>query len=381
MKRALVLRAACALGIAFSVMACSGSNPTLPPGVTPVDGGLGERGIAQVPDTSPIEVGETPDAGKDVAKDAPLPSDAVAIDSSPASKVLVTIQSPVAVSAADGGAGGPPVIGRSDRLAPTVQVEVQPGGGDPTLDVVTSVKATITGVSAKAPSASINLNQTQYTVVPQTGSKVYIYADTPFDLTGVAGDFYDLQVTATTAGGAVGTATMRIFVDGGPVITILQPGEGAYVKGSVVVKAMVVDNRSGVSDVAISIGQYTIPPSAIDNQGSQYSTTIDFGSFNPPLDGPQLVTITAKNANGNTSIATRRITIDTTGPSITGTKPATGEMIGKIITIEAKVDDPAGVMKSSVVAVVAHGDIHFEVNLVQSADGQLPADLRHHPVT
>ena len=77
-------------------------------------------------------------------------------------------------------------------------------GGDPTLDVVTQVKASIVSASSNSASGTITLNQTQYSVVPESGSKVYIYANTPFDLSSVAGDFYDLQVIAVTAGGTAG---------------------------------------------------------------------------------------------------------------------------------------------------------------------------------
>ena len=61
--------------------------------------------------------------------------------------------------------------------------------------------------STKSTGATINLNQTQYSIVPESGSKTYIYANTPFDLSGVAGDFYTLQVTATTAGGVIPSIT------------------------------------------------------------------------------------------------------------------------------------------------------------------------------
>ncbi len=377
MKRLLVLRAACAIvGTAFSVLACSSSNPTLPPWVTPLDSGLDERVIIQqgteagALDASALDSGGASDA-RDVAKDSPQAGDSAeaGIDTSPASRVTVTILVPAASLSGDGGASDPVVIAKSDRLAPTVQVEVDSMGGDPTLDVVTSVKASIISASSNSASGTITLNQTQYSVVPETGSKVYIYADTPFDLSSVAGDFYDLQVIAVTAGGAVGTTSLRIYVDGGPVITFLQPAAAAYVKGSVVVTATVVDSRSGIAGVSISIGQYPIPPAAVATGGTQYSTTIEFGSFNPPLDGAQMVTITATNSNGNTSVGTRSFTIDNLGPTISATKPANGALIGKLISIEANVDDPAGVMDSSVIAVVANGDVHFDVNLVKGVDG------------
>jgi hypothetical protein len=377
MKRALVLRATCAIiGTAFSVLACTSSNPTLPSGVTPNDGASSERGFVHEFDATPFatEAGAFDTGAGDAgaagdARDVPLTGDGGAIDVAPLSRVTVTIVDPVAAVAVDGGAAIPTVVAKSARLAPTVRVAVQSGGGDPTLDVIASAKATLLAPNAKSSSATIDLNQTQYTIVPESSSKVYIYTDTPFDLSNVAGDFYDLQVVATTAGGVVGSAVVRIYIDGGPSVTILQPTEGVFVKGSVVVKAMVVDNRSGIVGAALSIGPYQIDPSTVDSNGAQYSTTIDFGSFNPPLDGLQVVTVTATNGNGNVSIAKRNFTVDTTGPAITATKPDTGQLIGKIITVEATVNDPAGVMKDSVIAVVAHGDVHFEVNLLPVGGG------------
>ena len=397
MKRASALRTCAIVGTFFSVLACSGSNPTLPPGVVSVDGGSNERGVAQNPDTrlvidaavvvdvgSPIdhkEASSSIDVGIDVGSviDGAIDGGAGEIDGATdavlASKVAVTIVSPSAVLAVDGGSGVDggdtvtPVIAKTDRLAPIVRVEVQSQGGDPTLDVVTSIKAMLVSETTKATSLTISLNQTQYEVIPESGSKVYFYADTPFDLSGLAGDFYTLQVTAITAGGVSATASVRIYIDGGPIITFLQPAADAHVKGSIVVTAMVVDNRSGITGVAFSIGQYEIAPVAIKPSGAQYSTTIDFGSYNPALDGSQLVTVSATNGNGNTSLASRSFTIDNVGPTITNTSPAKGELIGKLLTIKATVTDSAGVMDSSVIAVVAKGDIHFDVNLTKVTEG------------
>ena len=112
MKRALVLRAACAIiGTAFSVLACSSSNPTLPPGVTPLDSGPSERGISHTPDAPTPTVTEAGGGAldaKDVARtqDVPFIDSATgidaatgAIDSAPVSRVTVSILDPVAVSA------------------------------------------------------------------------------------------------------------------------------------------------------------------------------------------------------------------------------------------------------------------------------------------
>ena len=371
MKRALV---SCAAFAILGASACSNSNPTVPPSVPPLDSGASERGAALPPDTRPPAVeGGAPDVttSKDGA-DAPLgATDSLfpMIDSGVPAVVTVSILSPAAGASADGGGLAPLVIPTSARLAPGVRVEVESKGGDPTADVIARVTASLMVATTTTTAASIVLNQTQYQLVPESGSKIYLYGDTPFDLSSVKGGFYSLVVTATTAGGTTGTSSIELYLDDGPTITFLQPAEGGFVKGSVVVTAIVLDDKAGVASVGFSVGQVQINPAVVSTNGAQYTVTLDFGSFNPPLDRPQVVTVTATNGNRVVSVATRKFTVDNQGPTISGTKPATGQLIGKLITIEAQVSDPAGVMEGSVIAVVAHGDVHFEVNLEKRADG------------
>lgn len=383
MKRALV---SCAVFAILGVTGCAGdTNPTPPPSVARTDAGLGERIAALPPDTRPPAGeagggGDTSTVRRDTARDAPLVGDAaIAIDVAPPALVTVTILSPVVGLAVDGGGTtqpldgggfGLPVFDRSARLAPSVRVAVESRGGDPTADVIVGVTATLTAESATTVTTKATLNQTQYQADPASNTKIYWYGDTPFDLTKLATGAYRLVVTATTAGGTTASATTSVFVDAGPVITFLNPADGVFVKGSVVVTVVVIDDRAGVAAADFSVGQVQIPPTAISSNGAQYTLTLDFGSFNPPLDGPQVITVAATNGNGVVSLATRRFTVDSDGPTITGTEPATGELIGKLITIEASVSDPAGVMENSVVAVVAHGDVHFEVHLEKASDGK-----------
>lgn len=387
MKRACGLpRAGAAVGLAAFALAwvgCSSdSNPVLPPDVTPVDGGGGGRGVQNVPDASPVEA--TP-VFRDAA-DVPIGRDAVTdattgIDVAPAPRVSVTILEPRAVALDGGVAGAQDLDGGADggaaavvvkagsRFAPKVAVEVESRGGDATSEVLTLVTANLFAPNASAAIAPLKLNQTQYTVVPESATKSYLFSDTPLDLSKVPSGFYDLRIDATTEGGATGTASISIYIDGGPSITFLQPAENAYVKGSVIVTAIVSDSQAGVAQVTFSVGQTELPTTAIANSGVQYTATIDFNSFAPPLDGPQLFTVTAVNGNNITSLATLKFNVDNAGPVISATKPASGDMIGRIITIEASVTDPAGVMPNSVVAVVAHGDVHFEVVLAKGTDG------------
>jgi hypothetical protein len=298
-----------------------------------------------------------------------------AIDVAPPGLVTVSIVELAAlldggsVVARDGGASALPVFAIDDRLAPRVRVDVQSRGGDPTADVVVGVTASLMPAGSSTTATSAKLNETQYEVVTATNTKVYGYSDTPLDLHKLSTGTYTLVVTATTAGGTTASATATVYVDGGPSITFLTPADGVFVKGSVVVTAIVIDNHANLGAVDFSVGQVLLPDDLVSTNGSQYTATLDFGSFNPPLDGPQVVTVTATNANGVVSVATRKFTIDSQGPTISGTQPGTGALIGKLITIKATVSDEGGVMENSVVAVVAHGDVHFEVHLDKAPDG------------
>jgi hypothetical protein len=373
MKRALVPV------VTFAILGAgcgSGSNPTPPAHLDPVDSGTGERTPVVIPpDTRPAGTPDVPIGATKDGPDAPLSSDGIpGLDVGPPARVTVAIQSLVASSAdggpigsPDGGAGPIPVYARSDRLAPTVRVLIEPLGGDPTGDVVVSVSSTLTQAGASSPAARISLNQTDYAVAGLT--KSYGYSDTPFDLAKLATGLYTLTVTAVTAAGATGTASTVVYIDGGPAIMFLSPNDGVSLRGSVLATVVVLDDHAGVASVSFSVGQVPISAEHITSNGAQYTVTLDFGSFNPPLDGPQVLTVTAVNGNGVVAIAARRFIVDNQGPVIADTKPSTGGLIGRLITIEAKVDDPAGVMESSVVAVVAHGDVHFEVHLEKGTDG------------
>lgn len=387
MKRARSLRlAGTVAGVALVFVGCSkGDNPVLPPGTDEPEAGVGDRGVQLVPDAAPLEA--RPSSARD-AGDVSLSKDGVAVDVlgvdlAPPPKLTVSIISPAAGGAVDGGiaidggtvladddGGAPvPVINAASRFAPVASIEVESRGGDPTTEVLSSVTASLVTDKGGNSVASATLNLAQYTVLPGSGNKSYLYANTPLNLSKAPSGFYDLVVTASTAGGTTASASVLVYLDGGPSISFLQPADGAYVKGSLTVTALVDDTQAGVTSVSFSVGQTELPANAISNSGVQYTATIDCNSFNPPLDGAQVVTVTAVNGNGIVSVAKRNFTVDNTGPAITATKPASGDFIGRIITIEASVTDPAGVMPGSVVAVVANGDIHFEVQLVLGTDG------------
>jgi hypothetical protein len=194
------------------------------------------------------------------------------------------------------------------------------------------------------------------------------------DISGVERGTYVLTVTATTGGGLGAQATVEFVVDAGPIIRIDSPGEDKYYRSSVTVDVTITDPLfSPVKSVTMLLGQRALALGAPTGpSGSQYSTNIQFNSYDPPLSGEQLLTVRATNSNGTESVVRRKFVADDQGPTITNTIPKTGDLIGRVVTISAQVTDPAGVLDSSVVAVIAHGDATFEVKLQPAPPGGMP---------
>ena len=105
-------------------------------------------------------------------------------------------------------------------------------------------------------------------------------------------------------------------------------------------------------------------PTGVDNT---YRGTIDFDAQDPPLFGPQLLTVAVTNVNGRRTEVQLIFIIDNEGPTITSTLPVPGQIAGGIVLISAKVDDPAGILDSSVIAVIARRDRHAAVRAADEA--------------
>ncbi len=193
----------------------------------------------------------------------------------------------------------------------------------------------------------------------------FAFAETPVDVSGLVSGAYELHLTATTVSGAKGTAVRGFRADSGPTIVVTKPLESNAYKGSIAAQVTISDAIfAPISNVKMSIGSHDLTPSGpVGTPANQWTTLIDFTAYMPPLDGDQLFAVSATNSNGTRTSASVHLVIDNEGPTIATTVPAAGTIIGSLTTIAATVTDPAHVLDSSVVAVLAHGGESFTVKL------------------
>ena len=256
------------------------------------------------------------------------------------------------------------IVPTAQRFVPqvTVVVTVPAGAVSDNLDAVAAELWSTGGMAKKLSSTALTLTSKLGMVGAGT---TYVYAETPVDLGGLPSGAYELHLTATTLSGASGTAVRAFRGDSGPTITVAKPAQGNAYKGSIAAQVTITDAIfAPISGVTMSVGSHVLTPSGpTGTPANQWTTLIDFNAYMPPLDGDQLFAVSATNSNGTKTSASVRFVIDNQGPSITMTVPAVGTIIGSITTIAAVVTDPAGVLDSSVVAVVAHGGETFTVPL------------------
>jgi hypothetical protein len=259
------------------------------------------------------------------------------------------------------------IVPAAQRFVPTVTVTVTvpPGAAGDDLDTVLA-ELWSTGTGAK------KLSSTPLTLTSKLGAVTngvtnYAYAETPVDVSALSSGAYELHVTATTLGGAKGSTVRGFRADSGPTIVISKPAAGGAYKGSIAAQVTISDAIFAPiagAGVKMSVGSHDLTPTGpTGNPANQWTTLIDFDSYAPPLDGEQLFAVTAANSNGTKTTAAVRFVIDNRGPTITGTNPVAGAIIGSLITISATITDSAHVLDASVVAVVAHGGETFTVHL------------------
>jgi hypothetical protein len=337
--------AAARLLAALLVVGCGGEKANFPLPTPGDDSGLPNRMV--------LDVGALPEVGG--ARDA---SDGGASDA-----VFVTVT--VEIKSPTKGA----VARAADRFTPSVNVLIDSAKASQA-DTVSEVTATVTKMGAKMSAASAKLNETKNDQAAGSTVAVHQFTDTPVDISMLEGGNYELKVSAKTVGNLTAESTVTFMVDSGPIIRIDKPVENNYYRDVATVDVTVTDPLFGVEAVTMWLGQTQLQINGpMGPNMSQYSGTIQFNTYDPPLEGDQLLTVRATNKMKTETVLRRKFVADNKGPTIINTVPKTGDLIGRVITVSAQVTDPAGVLDSSVVAVIAHGDMMFEVKLLPAPAG------------
>ncbi len=166
------------------------------------------------------------------------------------------------------------------------------------------------------------------------------------------GGTYTITVSARSSGGAVGTAMVDISVDAGPTIIVTSPIEGKSYTHSLTIEIVASDPVGLAMDPTATVGVVNVLLASTGVMDT-FRGTIDFGAQDPPLFGSQLLTVAATNVNGRRTQVQVIFFIDNVSPTITNTIPVPGQIVGGIVRIAATINDNAGVLDSSVVAIIA----------------------------
>jgi hypothetical protein len=267
----------------------------------------------------------------------------------------------IAIGAPTNGA----VVTANTDLVVTATVDIQ--NGSDFIDT-SSVKVTLTPATSAAAAAN--------GVLVSGGSDTY---SGKLSLGNLAAGLYTLTVTATSSSGNVGTAQVGIAIDAGPTITVTSPLPGHPYSGSMSIE-LTADPGAfpPLTGPTATIGGTTIDLTQQPGT-TTYRATVAFGPTTPPpagvqalppLSGQQLLDVKATNANGAPAEARVIFLVDIAGPVISLTTPATGQVMGGVINIEATVTDDSGVLDSSVVAVISNQETPlFELSLTPDGSG------------
>ena len=344
---------------ALVLVGCGKSTGTEPPPPVQDDGG-----VARVVKLDAQADRGVRDGHSTIADGVANGSDSLSVPPS----ITVTVDPASLVPRADGGVPDMLIVPANYGPKPVVMVTVVSNSGDMRADDVSSLTVELKDPVTGAVVASLKLARSETDSAPESNTTFVIFSGVPLDLSNVGTGSYDLVCTATTVGGTSADAKVTLSVDTGPTVVVNSPVEGGYYKGSAPVEVDATQPRFAITSVTMAVGQGSAVPLTQTTSGV-YAGTIDFNSFATPLVGDELVTFRAVDENGTQTVVTRHFISDSTGPSITATVPASGAMVGSVITIKATVDDPAGVDPSSVVAVVGNGNVNFEVKLALPAAG------------
>jgi hypothetical protein len=250
--------------------------------------------------------------------------------------------------------GVPPDLG-SDPDGPKIKI-ISPAANEIVIGNVLKVTAEITdsdGVSDQSVQAT--LSGRPPTVMSSTATP-NIY-EALIDVSAI-GDKGRVVVEARDLLNKRSAVYVDFMLDPGPRIQFLSPAEDSRHKGSVSVQVLVSDPR-GLTSFEVRIGSVKIAltqQAGGDSKKQIWAGTVKFDDkiFSPPLNGKQVLSASAENTSKAKSTAVRNFVVDNEGPAITISSQSAGQLIGGVVTITASISDPAGILPSSVRAVIGN---------------------------
>jgi hypothetical protein len=251
------------------------------------------------------------------------------VDAGPASGVVtIAIQSP---------AGGSLLSGNTSA---DVAAKITITGGTDLVDPATARVSLVQKGFMGAVSAS--------PLVGPTGDSLYTGK---LSLAGLPTGTYTLTVTASSSSGVAGSATETVSLDAGPKITVISPVPGHHYKGSLIVEAIIDPGDFGpATAIAATIAgmPITLQPTGSPNV---YRAAVDL-TMPVPLTDDQVFEITAQDSKKTTTDIKFIFNVDTIGPTITGTLPVPGAIVGQVVRFAAMISDPAGLDTSSIQVLI-----------------------------
>ncbi|HSZ81679.1 MAG TPA: Ig-like domain-containing protein [Polyangia bacterium] len=252
------------------------------------------------------------------------------LDGSNASgSVVITIQSPT-----DGAI-------LSSNAAANISAKIVVTGGGDIIDPATAV-------ASLSLMGSTTIVATTPLILPSSDD---VYTG-KLSLLGVPTGTYTITVGAASSSGSRASKQVSIKIDAGPTITVLSPVAGQHYKSSLIVQVLVDPGAYGPLQAVpqASIGGMPLVL-ALTGAPNQYRAVFDL-TMPTALTGDQLFEVSATDKNGTRTDLRLMFNVDITGPTITNTTPAAGQIVGGLITISAQIADGAGVNPSSIFVLI-----------------------------
>jgi hypothetical protein len=324
-----------------SFAACGNKNgAAYPPRPSNSDGGA----------TTGFAGGIAPSTGAAGAVTASGAGGAGVADAGPANgTVMIAIQSP----------GGGSLLSGNASVAVAAKVFV-PAPGTDVIDPAT-VRVSLIGMGGSGAVSSAPL-------VGPTGGDHTLFTGN-LSLAGLPTGSYTLTITAQSSAGVPGSASEMVAIDAGPKITVISPLPGHHYKGSLVVEAVIdPGDFAPASMIACTIAgmPVTLQPTGAPNV---YRAVVDL-TMPVALSDDQVFEISAQDSKKTVTDLRFTFNVDITGPTITGTVPVPGTVVGQVVRIAANVSDPAGLDASSIQVLIGDKtNPQFHIPLTLDATG------------